>query len=294
MLVGCESKCKRTSRLPTSWRRNGSPGYSTTSYDGAISNMRIYGTVLSAQAIAEDKASQCRFASATPSATPSALPNAVMDAWVAGSVVDANTSLPLPGVIVTGSRGLVVTGFDGSFALYAPVVGDRVVVSAGGLPGYSSTTGSAKYDPGVAAYTIPLSLTRFSVQVSFDPAVGLAPVSLTLPSGVFSNNLPYFVSVPAATGGGAGLPPIVTVRVAVIHPSAGPGLLEGASAFAPNGVTRLEVRGCAASSLSHHEIPPPPLPTHSPAACSSSVSWTWAASRSPTLPALAPCSPRLV
>ena len=183
-------------------------------------------------------------ASSTTTASPTATPSnsLTVDAWVTGAVRDASdaSAPPLVGVKVTGSRGWVFTGVDGSFALYAPVVGDRVVVSAGGLPGYSSTTGTAKHDSGVSAYTIPLSLTPFSVQVSFDPAAGLAPVSVALPSGAFSNNLPYFVSVPAIPG--SGLPPSVTVRVAVIHPSTGPGLLEGASAFAPNGVTRLEVR----------------------------------------------------
>jgi len=182
-----------------------------------------------------------------------------VDAWVAGAVQDASdpSARPLVGVNVTGSRGWVLSGVDGSFALFAPIVGDCVVVSAGGLPGYSSTTGAAKYDSGVASYTIPLSLTRFSVQVSFDPAAGLAPVRLALPPGAFSNSLPFDVSVPAIAG--AGLPPSVTVRIAVIDPSAGPGLLEVESVFAGlNGVTRLEVRGCVSALFFLRKTPFPP------------------------------------
>ena len=232
-------------------------------------------------------------ATATASSTATATTPPIVDVWVTGSVTDSNSSLPLAGVNVTGSRGAVFSDVNGTFALFAPIVGDRVVVRAGGLRGYSSTTGSAKYIAGVLAYTVPLHLTPFSVQSTFNPAMGLPPVDLPLASAfsgsasAFSGGLSVTVSVPATSA--PGLPTSATIRVSVVPPSAGPGLLEVDPAYASNRVTRLEVRECVRNDALCPFTTLLALVGGSPAECSGSASLTEMATPWSTLPASGLC-----
>jgi hypothetical protein len=61
--------------------------------------------------------------------------------WVTGTVVDANSSLPLAGVNVTGSRGDITSDARGSYATYATVIDSRVIVTAAAFGNYSSQVG---------------------------------------------------------------------------------------------------------------------------------------------------------
>lgn len=162
-----------------------------------------------------------------------------LQVWVTGSVVDANTSLPLAGVNVSGSRGPVRSDASGTFATYAPVVDNRVIVTAAAFGNYSSQVGSAVFHAGVDAYAIPLQLNPLSIHHTFAPAAGLPRTTI---SNVYGRNV--FVQVPPSSVSTVlALPADVTLSIAIVPPSSSPGLMESQTPGALTNSTTLQSAG---------------------------------------------------
>jgi hypothetical protein len=157
--------------------------------------------------------------------------------WVTGIVEDATTGAPLAGVNVTGVVS-VLTNETGIYALYAPVVGDRVVVYAAALANYSSQIGTAVFHADVLAYSIPLLLNPLTVHETFVPAAGLPKVTI---ADVFGRSV-HVTAPPVSNDTAAQLPSDLTVSIAVIPPGSSPGLMESVDPGDLSNSTTLQVR----------------------------------------------------
>ena len=169
--------------------------------------------------------------------SPSTPPD-LREVWVTGTVTDANSSAPLVGVNISGSRGAVASDGRGAYATYAPVVGGRVVVSAAAFGNYSGQIGAAVYHAGVEAYAIPLLLNEFSIHAAFRPAAGLPKFTI---HDVYSRAVHVTVPPSSVTVARA-LPPSVTLSIAVVPPSSAPGIMESTLPGVTTNSTTLQVR----------------------------------------------------